>query len=186
MKKILKYSAFTLAGILGLLILGVAILAATFNPNDYKQQIIDIVKAKKERTLKLDGDISLSFWPGIGANLGKVSLSEHKGDKEFAALNSVKVSLALLPLLKKQLIVDTIYIDGARANIVRYKDGTTNLDDLLSKDEEESETIKFDIDGIIITDSAASFSDEKTGGKYAINKFNLKTGHVALAQPVDV
>ena len=162
MKKILKYSAIGLAGLLGLMVIGVAILAATFNPNDYKQQIIDIVKAKKERTLKLDGDISLAFWPSIGANLGKVSLSEHKGTKEFAAVEGVKVSLALLPLLKKQLIIDTIYIDGARADIVRYKDGTTNFDDLLSKDEEESETVKFDIDGIIITDSAASFTDEIT------------------------
>lgn len=186
MKKILKYSAFTLAGLVGLLVIGVAVLAATFNPNDYKQQIIDIVKAKKERTLKLDGDISLSFWPSIGANLGKVSLSEHKGSKEFAALESVKVSLALLPLFKKQLIVDTIYIDGARANLVRYKDGTTNFDDLLSKDEEESKIIQFDIDGIVITNSAASFSDEKSGGKYALNKFNLTTGHVALAKPVDL
>jgi uncharacterized protein involved in outer membrane biogenesis len=186
MKKILKYSAFGLAGLIGLLVIGVAILAATFNPNDYKQQIIDIVKAKKERTLKLDGDISLAFWPSIGANLGKVSLSEHKGSKEFASLQSVKVSVALLPLLKKQLIIDTIYIDGARADIVRYKDGTTNFDDLLSKDEEESEAVKFDIDGIIITDSAASFSDEKTGGKYALNKFNLTTGHVALAEPIEL
>ena len=66
-----------------------AVIAATFNPNDYKQQIIDIVKAKKERTLKLDGDIALAFWPSIGANLGKVSLSEHKSDKEFAALEGV-------------------------------------------------------------------------------------------------
>ncbi len=186
MKKILKYSAFGVAGLLGLIVIGIAIIAATFNPNDYKQQIIDIVKEKKERTLKLDGDISLAFWPSIGANLGKVSLSEHKGSNEFASLQSVKVSVALLPLLKKQLIIDTIYIDGARANIVRYKDGTTNLDDLLSKDEEESETVKFDIDGIIITDSAASFTDEKTGGKYALNKFNLTTGHVALAEPIEL
>ena len=186
MKKILKYSAIGLAGLLGLMVIGVAILTATFNPNDYKQQIIDIVKAKKERTLKLDGDISLAFWPSIGANLGKVSLSEHKGTKEFAALEGVKVSVALLPLLKKQLIIDTIYIDGARADIVRYKDGTTNFDDLLSKDEEESATEKFDIDGIIITDSAASFTDEKTNAKYSLSKFNLTTGHVALSEPIDL
>src|SRR6476620_7094204 len=119
MKKNLKYIAFGLAGIVGLLLVVVAVVAATFNPNDYKQQIIDLVQAKKGRTLKLDGDIKLAFWPKIGANLGKVSLSEHNNSAEFAAVDSVKVSLALLPLLKKELIVDTIYIDGARAKIIK-------------------------------------------------------------------
>ena len=185
MKKLLKYSAYGLGGLLSLILIVVAIVAATFNPNDYKQQVIDLVQAKKSRTLKLDGDIKLAFWPKIGADLGKVSLSEHKNSKEFAAVDSVKVSLALLPLLKKQLIVDTVYIDGARANIVKYKDGSTNFDDLLSKDEEESE-IKFDIDGINITNSAANYSDEATGAKYNISKLNLKSGHVALAEPVDL
>jgi len=163
MKKPLKYAVYGLAGLISLVLIVVAIVAATFNPNDYKQQIIDLVQAKKERTLKLDGDIKLAFWPKIGANLGKVSLSEHKNSAEFAAVDNVKVSLALLPLLKKQLIVDTVYVDGARANIIKYKDGTTNFDDLLSKDEEESQDIKFDIDGINVTNSAASYSDEGTG-----------------------
>ncbi len=185
MKKFLKYSAYGLGGLVGLFIIVVAIVAATFNPNDYKQQVIDLVQTKKERTLKLDGDIKLAFWPKIGADLGKVSLSEHKGSAEFAAVDSVKVSLALLPLLKKQLIVDTVYVDGVRANIIKYKDGTTNFDDLLSK-EEESETIKFDIDGVNVTNSAANYSDESTGAKYSISKFNLKSGHIALAEPVDL
>lgn len=184
MKKILKYSAYGLGGLIGVVLIIVAIVAATFNPNDYKQEIIDLVQAKKNRTLKLDGDIKLAFWPKIGANLGKVSLSEHKGSAEFAAVDSLKVSLALLPLLKKELIVDTVYVDGVRANIVKYKDGTTNFDDLLSK--EESKTIKFDIDGINVTNSAARYSDESTGAKYNITKLNLKSGHFALAEPVDL
>ena len=186
MKKFIKYGAIGLGSLLALLLLVVAIVAAVFNPNDYKQQVIDLVKEKKERTLTLEGDIKLSFWPKIGANLGKVSISEHKGTQEFAAVEGVKVSLALLPLLRQELIVDTVYIDGARANIVKYKDGTTNFDDLLSKDEEESKTIKFDIDGINVTNSAANYTDEGTGAKYSISKFNLKSGHVALAEPIDL
>ncbi|MBA3695590.1 MAG: AsmA family protein [Methylotenera sp.] len=186
MKKYLKYSAFGLGGIVGVLLLVVAIVAATFNPNDYKQQVIDLVQAKKNRTLKLDGDIKLAFWPKIGANLGKVSLSEHNSSTEFAAVDNVKVSLALLPLLRKQLIVDTVYIDGAKANIIKYKDGTTNIDDLISKDDKESPTIKFDIDGINITNTVATYSDEASGAKYGISKFNLKSGHVALAELIDL
>lgn len=186
MKKLLRYTAYAVAGLISLVLILLAVVSMTFNPNDYKQQIIDLVQAKKSRTLKLDGDIKLAFWPKIGANLGKVSLSEHKNSAEFAAVDSVKVSLALLPLLRKELIVDTVYIDGARAHIVKYKDGTTNFDDLLSKDDEEPSDIQFDIKGVNVTNSAVDYQDEASGANYGIAKFNLKTGAVALAKPINV
>ena len=186
MKKFLKYGLFGLGGIIALLLLLAAVIAATFNPNDYKPLIIKLVKEKKERTLNIEGDIKLAFWPKIGANLGKVSISEHKSDKEFASIESAQVALAVLPLLKKQLVVDTVYIDGAKANIIKFKDGTTNFDDLLSKDEEESEDIKFDVDGVKVSNSAVNYTDEATGAKYALSKFNLTSGHIALAEPVDL
>ena len=186
MNKILKYALFGIGGIVLLLAIIVAVVAATFNPNDYKPLVVKLVQEKKQRTLNIEGDIKLAFWPKIGADLGKISLSEHQSDKEFASVDGLKVSLALLPLLKKQLVVDTVYVDGARANIIRYKDGSTNLDDLLSKDEEESEQIKFDIDGVNVSDSAVTFTDEQADAKYSLSKFNLKTGHVALAEPFDL
>ncbi len=186
MKKILKYGAFTLAGLLVLALIVVAVVAATFNPNDYKPLVVKLVQDKKQRTLNIEGDIKLAFWPKIGADLGKISISEHKSDKEFAAVEGLKVSLALLPLLRKELIVDTIYVDGARANIVRYEDGTTNYDDLLSQDEAESEQIKFDVDGIIVTNSTVTYTDQQAGNEIRLSKFNLKTGHVALAEPFDL
>ena len=186
MKKLLKYSLFGLGGLILLLVIVVSIVAATFNPNDYKPLVVKLVQDKKQRTLHIDGDIKLAFWPKIGADLGKISLSEHNSDKEFAAVDGLKVSLALLPLLSKQLVVDTVYVDGARANIIRHKDGTTNFDDLLSKDKDESQQIKFDIDGIKVSNSAVTFTDEMAGANYNLTKINLKTGHVALAQPFDV
>ncbi len=186
MKKILKYGAFTLVGLIVLVLIVVGVIAATFNPNDYKPQVVKLVQDKKQRTLNIEGDIKLAFWPKIGADLGKISISEHKSDKEFASVEGLKVSLALLPLLRKELIVDTIYIDGARANIVRYEDGTTNYDDLLSEDESESEQIRFDVDGIIVTNSAVNYTDMQAGNEIQLSKFNLKTGHVALAHPFDL
>ena len=187
MKKPLKYALFGLGGVILLLIAIVAVVAATFDPNDYKPLIVKLVQEKKQRTLNIEGDIKLAFWPKIGANLGKITLSEHNSDKQFAAVDGLKVSLALLPLLKKELVVDTIYVDGARANIVRNKDGSTNFDDLLSQEEDEpSQQIKFDVDGIVVTDSAVTFDDQQAGKQYSLDQFNLTTGHVALGEPFDL
>lgn len=187
MNKILKYSLFGLGGIVLGLIIVVALFAVTFNPNDYKPMIVKLVQDKKQRTLNIEGDIKLAFWPKLGADLGRISLSEHNGDKEFAAVDGLKVSVALMPLLKKELVVDAVYVNGARANIVRYKDGTTNFDDLLSNDEEESsQEINFDISSINVSNSAVSFTDEATNNRYVVKQFNLKTGRVMLATPFDL
>ncbi|MFJ5446769.1 AsmA family protein [Methylobacillus methanolivorans] len=187
MNKILKYSLFGLGGIVLVLVIIVAIFAATFNPNDYKPMIVQLVKDKKQRTLNIEGDIKLAFWPKLGADLGKISLSEHNSDKEFASVDGLKVSVALIPLLKKELVVDAVYVDGARANIVRYQDGSTNFDDLLSEDKDEpSQEINFDISSINVSNSAVSFHDEAAGSTYAVKQFNLKTGRVALATPFDL
>lgn len=101
MKKILKYTAWGLGGLLVVALIIVAVVVATFNPNDYKPMIVKLVQDNTQRTLNIEGDIKLSFWPKIGANLGKITLSEHQGDKEFVAVDGLKVALALLPLLKK-------------------------------------------------------------------------------------
>lgn len=187
MGKLIKYIVFGLIGLIALVAAAAAYFAMTFNPNDYKQEVIDLVKEKNDRTLQIEGDITLSYWPKIGADLGKVSISEHQSDKTFASVNSMKVALAVMPLLKNNLVVDTVYIDGANANIIKHKDGTTNFDDLLGKDDSaESEAISFNVNGIIITNSAVSYTDEATAAQYKISAFNMESGAIALAQPFDL
>lgn len=166
-------------------IAGVAYIAATFNPNDYKTQIIKLVKDKQQRTLKLDGDIKLVFFPSIGADIGKVSLSEFQGDKEFIYIDSARVSLALVPLLSKQVVVDEISISGLKAALVKFKNGKTNIDDLLSKKETDKEKtpLEFDIASVRVKDSELTYLDETTGAQYVLKGFNLNTGRIANGVP---
>lgn len=185
-RTLFKKIAFALAALLGILLLLVVYLAVTFNPNDYKPTVIQLVKDKKQRTLDIKGDIKLSFWPKIGADLGEISLSEHQSDQQFAAIKSAKVALAVLPLLKKEIVVDTVYLDGAQVNVIQHADGSFNFDDLLSKEEEESQQINFDVQGIKVTHTQASFTNEKSGAKYTVDQFNLTTGQVALKKPFDI
>jgi AsmA protein len=185
-RALFKKIALGIVALLAVLLLVVVYLAVTFNPNDYKPTVIQLVKDKKQRTLDIKGDIKLSFWPKIGADLGEITLSEHQSDKQFAAIKSAKVALAVLPLLKKQIVVDTVYLDGAQVNVIQHADGSFNFDDLLSKDESESEQINFDVQGVKVTNTQASFSNEGTGAQYSVDQLNLTTGQVALKKPFDV
>ncbi len=176
-----------LAGLLGIIVLLLAYLVATFDPNDYKSEVIQLVKDKKQRTLEIKGDIKLSFWPKIGADLGAISLSEHNTPQQFAAIKNAKVALAVLPLLKKQIVVDTVYLDGAEVNVIQRKDGSFNFDDLLSKEEDDqSQTINFDVQGVKITNTKAAFHNEVSGANYSVDQLNISTGQVALKTPFDV
>lgn len=185
-RALFKKIALGIVALLVVVLLVVVYLAVTFNPNDYKPTVIQLVKDKKQRTLDIKGDIKLSFWPKIGADLGEITLSEHQSDKQFAAIKSAKVALAVLPLLKKEIVVDTVYLDGAQVNVIQHADGSFNFDDLLSKEEEESQQINFDVQGVKITNTQASFSNEGTGAQYSVDQFNLTTGQVALKKPFDV
>jgi AsmA protein len=190
MPKSLKYLVIAIIALLTLLIIGAAIIAATFNPNDYKPMIIKLVQEKKQRTLSIPGEIKLTFFPRIGADLGKLSISEHKSKDEFASINSATVSVALIPLLSKNLVVDHVRIDGLQANIKRYRNGSTNFDDLLAKEEsqqsqqeqeqeQEKEQVEFNIAGVKITDAAIRFDDQQQQRKVEITDLDLDTGKIA-------
>ncbi|MEQ1525151.1 MAG: AsmA family protein [Gallionella sp.] len=184
MNKLLKFFLLGMAGAIGLMAAGVAYLTVTFNPNDYKAKIIQTVKETKQRTLHLDGDIKLSFFPNIGANLSKVSLSELNSDKEFAAIASARVSLALLPLLRKQVVVDEVAVSGLQTTLIKREDGTSNIDDLLGQegqpaDTQDSQQVQFDIASVSVTNTNLTYRDESSGAQYAIKNLTLKTGRIA-------
>ncbi len=195
MNKILKISLITTASVLGVAVAGAAYLAATFDPNAYKQQIIQSVKDSKQRTLHLDGDIKLSFFPNIGVSMAKVSLSEFKSEQEFAALDSARVSLALLPLFSKQIIVNEVSLSGMHATLFKHKDGSTNIDDLLSPapataspdtPAQATSPVQFDIAKVMIDKTKLEYVDELSGAKYAIKDLSLTTGRIANGVPVKI
>ncbi|MDB5798328.1 MAG: AsmA family protein [Paucimonas sp.] len=184
MPKVARILGISLAALLVLAVAVAGFIAATFNPNDYKPQVIALVKQKKQRTLDIPGEIKLSFFPKIGADLGRVSISEHGGSAVFASVEKVKVSLALLPLLRKQLIVDHVEVRGLDANIRRERDGTTNFDDLLSKDASSSDQqVRFDIDSIAIENARIALDDRMAQRKVEITALQLQTGRIANAVP---
>ena len=192
--KILKIVLIAV-GILAVVIAaGVAYVASTFDPNQYKPQIVKAVKEHTQRTLKLEGDIGLSFFPGIGARLGKAALSERGRDKEFAAVEDLRVAVKLMPLLSRQVVVDAVEVTGLRVNLVKYKDGKSNFDDLGSAPQEkkpgpasgEAAPVKIDIDHVRIDNASVTYADQATGARYSLSRGNIVTGRIASGVPTDI
>ncbi|MFC7515398.1 AsmA family protein [Herbaspirillum sp. GCM10030257] len=188
MRKPVKIVLVTVATLLLLLVAGIAVIAARFDPNDYKPDLVRMVQEKYQRKLAIPGTIQLSFFPKLGADLGRVTLSERQGTTEFAAVDRVTLSLALLPLLSRQFVVDKIRVDGLQAKVIRFKDGSTSIDDLLPKEEEKSTApaqpegntaVRLDIDGIHLCNARIAIDDRQKARTMELRNADLTTGKIA-------
>ena len=193
--KIIKYALLGLGVVVVLAIAVLGYVAATFDPNQYKPQIVQAVKEKTQRTLTLAGDIEFSLFPGIGARLGKAALSERASSREFAAVEDLRFSVKLLPLLSREVVVDAVELKGLKANILRYKDGRTNFDDLAAPPASGKPApqkpappagLKVDIARVKVQDASVTYSDQASGAKYEITRLNLTTGRIAPGVPSDI
>ena len=104
-----------------LLVAAAAFVAYKFEPAWAKQELTRVIKEQKQRTLVIEGDVGLSFFPSLGVRLGKTTLSEFQSEKQFAGIDNAKVSVRLIPLLSKKIEVDYIDLSGVRAVIIRRK-----------------------------------------------------------------
>lgn len=105
------------------------------------------------------------------------------------------VSLAVWPLLRKQLVVDRIRINGARIKLIKYADGRTNLDDLLrsgdgatqhAAPERQGVPVDFNVASVQVENCEVHFADQAAQSAISITALNLKTGRVKNATPMPV
>ena len=203
--KAFKIIFLTLIGISVVIVAAAAIFVATFDANRYKPEIEQLVLEQTGRTLKIEGNINLTLWPSIGAELGRTTLSDKDPKQAFVTLNSTQVSVAVIPLLAGQVLVDGITIDGLAANITRDKGGTFNFDDLIKQTDAspavastttpaysaqssseantqastEDSSFQFDIGSVALTNSSISYTDLQNNVDLQVSNLNLRTGQIA-------
>ena len=187
-----------------IIIAGLIALPFVVDPNDYKQEISSQVEKATGRTLTLDGDIALSVFPWIALELGPLSLSNAKGFKadNFAQVQAAEIRIKLMPLLKKQLEMDTIILDGLVLNLEKNKQGVTNWQDLSGEtkastaDKEPDTKAKADagapalaaisIAGVQLTGANILWSDASKSENYSLENLNLNTDPLVPGEPTAV
>jgi AsmA protein len=189
--KLLKIALWLVFGLVLLAVAAVAFFAMTFDPNKYKDDVERLVKERTGRSLQLKGPLEMAFWPSLGAKVSGVTLSERAADREFLSLASAHASVALMPLLRGEVIVDRVRVAGLKAQIVKDKDGRFNFQDLMeakpgekpatkpAPKAEESQPVKFDIAGLNLEQSSLVYRDLASGQEISLSDLNLETGRIA-------
>ncbi len=192
MKLLLKISL----SLIILLIIAAVGFATIFDPNDYKKELITLVKDKTGRELSIPGDISLSFFPWIGIDLGAIKISNAKGfgKQPFAQMSHLQVRVKLLPLFKQQLEADTIVIDGLELNLAKNKQGVNNWDDFTTtktpiktdkqKDSRQNILAAIALNGVKIQNAQFNWHDQQQKQKISIKDVQLSIGELRPATKV--
>ncbi len=199
MKKALKIIGIALGILIVLIIATVVIVSLTFDPNQYKGQITRVVKEQTGRELTIDGKISLSFFPWIGAEVRSVSLSNAPGfgAQPFAQVGQLGIKVKLLPLLHKQVVVDQIIIDGLKLNLAKNRAGHGNWEDLSGKTAPQAAAKPGEqpsaspiagllVSGVTIRNSELVWDDQVSGKHYTIRNLDFSTGEISPGRMTDV
>ena len=177
MNKYLKYGLISAAGVVALFLLIILAVSLTFDPIRYEAELVKLAWDKKHRALTLPGDLKLTIFPKPGVDLGPVSLSESRGEGTFAAVDGARLSLSWWHLLRGDLVVDGVRLEGLRADLARSRDGGTNFDDLLQK--EELPPLGFAVDSIEVAGGDLHWRDEVAGRELALNTLTLRADGLA-------
>lgn len=199
MKKLLKFLISTVVVIVLLIVAAVIALPFILDPNDFKPQITQQVEKATGRELTLGGDINLSFFPWLGVEIHKVSLSNAPGfaDVPFAKAADIEVRVKLMPLLQKQVVMDTVVLRNLNLNLARNAQGKTNWEDLVAKEPQKApeqpssqETAAplaaLAIAGLKIEAARVHWRDEVNNASYVIKQLNLTTDALTPGKPTDV
>ncbi len=200
MNRTLKIVAIVIGSIVALLVVAAIALTWLLDPSQHKGAIIQAVKDKTGRELKIEGPIGLSFFPWLGVEAKGLVLGNAPGfgPEPFARLESFGVKVKFLPLLRGQVAVDTVVLTGFDLALARDAKGATNWDDLLAPAKAEpgpkpAEPVAkaaalpaLAANGIEIRKANLSWRDQASGARYAVRNLELKTGALAPKQAVDL
>ena len=199
--------------LLGLLLIIVALgfaLTHLFDPNDYKDEIRQIARDKAHIELTLNGDIGWSLFPWLGLELHEASVATLANPTApFADLQMLGLSVRVLPLLRREVQMSDVRVEGLNLRLNRDKDGHGNWEDIgkaapvanstgtpASSPAPTSETpagtekpaqpMRLDIDSLTVNNARVEYTDERTGKQFSAESIQLSTGPVHDSTNIDV
>lgn len=200
MGKLLRIAAYSLGALVLLIVVAAIVIPLVVDPNDYKDDIAEAVEAKTGRQLVMEGDLGLSVFPWLALDIGPTRLANAPGfsDRPFAAVEQVSVRIKLLPLLRRQIEMDTVILDGLQVSLETRADGSTNWADLVAEgakeprpepentSDSELALAGLAIGGVRISDANVVWDDKQKKARYEIAGLSLQTGAITPGATVPV
>src|ERR1700753_2289040 len=114
--------------LIGVVVIAVVIFAATFNINSYHDRIQSELQTQLGRQVTL-GEMHLGLLPPRFRveNLAIADDPSFNNQRPFVQTQELDVSVALMPLLHKDVQIDSISLVQPRAELIKNKQGIWNF-----------------------------------------------------------
>jgi AsmA protein len=181
-----KIFGMVIGGLVALVALGLVAIWLFFDPNDYKDRITAAVRESTGRSLSLPGKLKLSVFPWVSVETGEASLGnpEGFGDEPFLTLKRASLSVKLMPLLRKQIEVGRIEIDGLDLKLRQNAEGKGNWEYWGEPSEPASPAgsgpARLNLAGVQIADARIAFED------MIARNVNVSIGQIAPGAAIPV
>lgn len=178
-----------------LLIIALAFVALSFDPNDHKDRLAATFHEETGYTLHIKGDIAISFYPWLGIEINQITIDNATGFGDAPLLHADKIGLRIktLPLLKRKYELDTLHLHGAVLNLLKNEAGETNWGNFIAEEDDDVEQEKnpeplaaLILGGIDIRDTSFSWSDQTTGKRIKISAIKVETDQLVFDQPINI
>jgi AsmA protein len=183
--RLVRYIALGIGGLIAVLVLALLAAWLLVDPNDYKERIAAAVKSSTGRELAMPGAIELSLFPWLALQIGPASLGNPAGfgAEPFAVVQRAALRVKLLPLLRGQVQVGRIEIDGLDLRLAKNAAGKGNWEDFANESGPATPTGKkqpLDLAGIVIRNSRIGYDD------VVVQNLGLDVGRVETGKPIAV
>jgi uncharacterized protein involved in outer membrane biogenesis len=143
MLKLLKVISISIISLVVVLLVAGYVVLTQVDFNSYKNQIVSVVKKSTGRDISL-GYIKVvpSLNPTIAIENVVFANANWAKNKEMVSVDEVKIKLALIPLLQKNIAINAFVIKNAVVNLEEKADGSNNW--TFDKDEKVAKVKVFD------------------------------------------
>lgn len=202
--KFLKWLVIGFVSLIVIVGIGLVVIVNSVDWNNYRETIQNQTAKHTGRELTIAGDLSPSFFPWTGISIGGVSMANAEGfdGDTFAKVDSADVKVELLPLLRREINVQSVELNGLTLNLQRNVEGITNWDDLAQRESttttesEEGTTTEVQgnsptiaalaVGGINVSGADVRWQDDLAETDIQLSDFSLETGTIELNKPFDL
>lgn len=208
MSKLIKWLLGSLVTLVVVVIALIIIVPMVVDPNDYREDISNLVKEKTGRELEFDGELSVSVFPWAGIVTNGVSLSQPSeignDNGPMLSMDEAQLRVKLLPLISKRVEIDTIVLKKPIVNLITLANGTSSLSGLTAEsdaaDESSASTqedqanasqaggaaLAIVVQGVNLEDANILWDDQQAKQSYRLNNLNLQTGNLLGSSLADL